>query len=265
MPWPLFDGGISGAGQHRLAGAHPVAVPLHGVDLAVVRDVPVRVRPRPGRERVGGEPGVHERQARRVALVGQVGEERLNLRRGQHALVHQRPRRQAGEVDAGLVFGALAQTEGHPLQPHAGLARDPGDEQLGQPGQHLAGALPAGGGVDGHLAPAEDGQPLVGGEAGDLGEDTGPFRIFDWQESQADRVAASFGEREAGDCAEESVRDLREDARAVAGVRVSARRAAVLEVAQDPQGAGHHVVAAFGREVRDETHTTGVMFEPAVV
>ena len=47
-------------GQHRLAGAHPVAVAADGVDLAVVRDVAERVGQRPGREGVGGEPGVHD-------------------------------------------------------------------------------------------------------------------------------------------------------------------------------------------------------------
>ena len=49
--------------QERLAGAHPVAVALNGIDLAVVGDEAVRVGQRPRREGVGREPAVHERQA----------------------------------------------------------------------------------------------------------------------------------------------------------------------------------------------------------
>ena len=55
---------MSVAREQRLAGAHPVAVPGDRVDLAVVGDVAVRVRERPGREGVGREPGVHERERR---------------------------------------------------------------------------------------------------------------------------------------------------------------------------------------------------------
>ncbi len=64
-------------GEHRLAGAHPVAVALDGVDLAVVGEQPVGVGERPGRERVGREPGVHQGQLGLEARVGQVGEEGL--------------------------------------------------------------------------------------------------------------------------------------------------------------------------------------------
>ena len=78
---PELRGRARGAVEQRggelgLAGAHPVAVALDRVDLAVVRDQPERVRQRPARERVGREPAVHERDRRRVPLVAQVGEER---------------------------------------------------------------------------------------------------------------------------------------------------------------------------------------------
>ena len=51
-------------------------LPMHGVDLAVVGDEPVRVRQRPARERVGGEPRVHDGHRGLDPLVGEVGEER---------------------------------------------------------------------------------------------------------------------------------------------------------------------------------------------
>ena len=89
---PLHAAAVRGpreqvAGQHGLAGPHPVPVPPDRVDLPVVRDVAVRVGQRPGRERVGGEPRVDQGQRRDVPGVGQVRVERLQLERGQHALV----------------------------------------------------------------------------------------------------------------------------------------------------------------------------------
>ena len=50
--------------HHRLARVHPVDVAAQRVDLAVVRDVAVRVRARPGREGVGREARVDHRDAR---------------------------------------------------------------------------------------------------------------------------------------------------------------------------------------------------------
>ncbi|CAB4704754.1 unannotated protein [freshwater metagenome] len=86
--------------QQALTRAHPVAVALHRVDLTVVGDVAVGVRERPARERVGAEPTVHQRQRRLDALVGEIGEERRQLGRGEHALVDQRASAQRREVGA---------------------------------------------------------------------------------------------------------------------------------------------------------------------
>ena len=84
---------------HRLARVHPVDVAAQRVDLAVVRDVAVRMRERPRRERVGAEPLVHERQRRFHVRIRQIGEHRLDLIGDQHALVDQRVRRQARDVE----------------------------------------------------------------------------------------------------------------------------------------------------------------------
>ena len=110
--------GISLDAQHRLAGAHPVPVAADGVDLAVVRDVAERVGQRPGRERVGGEPGVHDGDRADRPLVGDVGEERRQLLGGQHALVDDGAAGQRGEVDA--VPPAACDRSGVVLDPLAG-------------------------------------------------------------------------------------------------------------------------------------------------
>ena len=96
------------AAHHAFAGAHPVLVALHGVDLAVVREHPVRVRERPARERVGGEPRVHEAQRGLEAVVLEVGVEGLELVGREHALVDDDPGRQRREVRVGVVLDVLA-------------------------------------------------------------------------------------------------------------------------------------------------------------
>jgi hypothetical protein len=132
-------------------------------------------------------------------------------------------------------------------------------------GQHLPGAGPAGGLLDGDIAPAEDRQPLVGGEIGDLGDSKGPFLRSDGEKGQAGGVTARLGQREPSDLAEERVGQLREDSGTVTGVRVRAGRAAVLQVTKNAQGTGHHIVAAPRGQVCDKPDAAGVVLETAVV
>ena len=161
-------------GQQRLAGAHPVAVAHDGVDLAVVGDEPVRVGQRPTREGVGGEARVHDRQRRDDPLVEQVGEEPVELVGGEHALVDHGPRGQRREVGVGLALGALAQAEGQSFQRHAGDPRAAArDEQLRERRLHAERHAAEFGVVGRHLAPAEDGEVLLGGDLLDPGPGLG--------------------------------------------------------------------------------------------
>ena len=86
------------AGQHGLAGVHPVAVAAHGVDLAVVRDEAERMRQRPGREGVGGEAAVHDRDGADAAFVAQIRKVLGQLHCREHALVDHGPAGQRREV-----------------------------------------------------------------------------------------------------------------------------------------------------------------------
>ena len=98
---PLEIAGEEVAGQEGLPGAHPVAVALEGVDLAVVRKVPVGVGEGPAREGVGGKAGVHQGQGRVRPLILKIREKGLDLRCGEHPLVDDGSRREGGEVGAG--------------------------------------------------------------------------------------------------------------------------------------------------------------------
>ena len=155
------------AGGHRLAGAHPVLVALHRVDLAVVGDVPVRVSERPRREGVGREPGVDEQQRALDPVVGQVAEELTQLRRREHPLVDDRSRRQRREVHllrAGLVLvlDPLASDIGAPIEIDARLTVGRRDEQLPEARHRRPCGLAEAVGVDRHVAPTEDGQAFLG-------------------------------------------------------------------------------------------------------
>ncbi len=210
--------------QQALAGAHPVAVALDGVDLAVVRDEAVRVRERPRRERVGREARVHEGELAGEARVGQVREERLELAGRQHALVDDGARAERGEVDADLVLGALAQAEREPVEPQGHLPADrAADEQLLEERHALAGDGADEVALDGHLTPAEDLEVLGDRELLDAGLGRGPLDGVRRQEGDARGIRPVVRQREGDRRAEERVGDLGQDARAVTDERVGAR------------------------------------------
>jgi hypothetical protein len=263
---PVEVAGNHLAGQQRLAGAHPVAVALDGVDLAVVRDEPERVRQRPAGERVGGEPGVHDRHRGGQPLVGQVGEERVELLGREHALVDDRARRQRREVDVGLPLGALAQAERHPLQGHADQPTGrTGDEELAEARHRAARGVTQQVGVDRQVPPADDPQLLLGGDLLDA-----PLGLLDGlvgagDERRAGGIAGRGRQVEVADLAEEPVGDLQQDAGAVSGVLLRAVGAAVVEVAQRRQRLHHDLVAGPTSHGGHEGDPTRVVLVLAVV
>ena len=90
-------------GQHALPRVHPVHVAAHRIDLAVVRDVAVRVRQLPGGKRVGAEALVHQAQRAHHFRVFQFGIEIGDLRRQQQALINDRARRKRRHVEEALL------------------------------------------------------------------------------------------------------------------------------------------------------------------
>ena len=85
--------------HHALAGGHGVDVAAQRVDLAVVADVPVGVRQRPGPHGVGAEARMHQREAADRARVEQVGVEARELRGDQQPLVDDAVAGQRGDVE----------------------------------------------------------------------------------------------------------------------------------------------------------------------
>ena len=257
----------------RLTRRHPVDVAAQGVDLAVVRHHPVGVGQRPGREGVGGEALVHEGERALEVRVVQVGVIGAQLVGQEHALVDQRATRQRHRVIAGgaRVLGAIDGVGDH-LAQHEQAALEAilvagelaaADEHLGVLGLGGQHAPAEGGIVGGHVAPAEDDEAflrhraLIGGA-----HDLLALGIAG-QEDVAYRIEAGLRQGEAEPrrfLQEELVGDLHQHARAVAGTRVGAHGAAVLQVEQDVDAVLDDAVGLAALDVGDEADAAGILF-----
>src|ERR1019366_2786801 len=197
--------------------------------------------------------------------------------------------RQAGEVRAGLGFGALAQAVSPPVQLKATffvhdlegsgggsgtgafrimqarpvlLARR--DEQLQHRRQDGPRAHTALGRVMRDVTPAQDRQAFLAGDPLDCRPDLRGVAVAG-QERHSGRVAPGCWQVEPADLAEERVRDLGGDARAVAGFAIAALGAPVLQVAQDGEGLGDDVMIAATGQVSNEPDAARVVLKAAVV
>ncbi len=261
------EGALEVAGEqlarhHAFARAHPVLVALHGVDLTVVRQHPVRVRERPARERVRAEARVHERERALEARVAQVGVELAELVGGQHPLVDDDPRAERREVRVGLVLDPLAREVHVPLEL---VAREAvlGDEDLRERGHLLARRRARTVAVDGDRPPAEHREALVGEHLGDrVG---GALDAVDGDERDPGRVRARVGELEVDGGPEVRVGHLHEDPGAVAGVGLRTCRAAVVQAAHGGERLLDDGMALAPLHVDDEADAARVVLESWVV
>jgi hypothetical protein len=214
---------------------------------------------------------VHQRHRGCGPLVVQVREERGQLVGGEHALVDHGASGQRGQVDRAALGGGpplqpLAQAERAPFQvERAGQRGGRGQEGLPELGHHRARSRTETGRVGRHLAPAEDGQPLLGGDLrGDLRHPLG--RAFvDRHERDAGRVRPGRRQVDAGHRPVERVRDLHEQAGSVARAGLGAGRAAVAQVVQRGQGLRDGAVGGTTAQVSDHGEAAGVPFGLRVV
>ena len=129
--------------------------------------------------------------------------------------------------------------------------------------------VPEAPGLDGHGAPAQHREPLLGPPSAPR-----PCRAFRassssvGQEGEADGVAAGVGQREArieGGGGQEAVRDLHQDAGAVARVDLGPRGAAVGQALEDGQAAVHDVVVGPAVQIGHHADAAGVVLVCRVV
>ncbi len=122
--------------------------------------------------------------------------------------------------------------------------------------------------LDGDRPPAEECLPFLGDDAGQQLLEPEPRPGLSGEEDGA-RAVGSQGRqvdaRSGHDLPEETIRRLDQEAGAVAGVRLAAAGAAVLQVDQDLQAARDDRMGSPTRYVDDEPDATGIVFERRVV
>src|SRR4029450_12383512 len=119
-----------------------------------------------------------------------------------------------------------------------------------------------------HLAPAQERHALALDHLGiDVADHLPPVRIAR-HEQRADRVFARLGQDKAETVrllGEELVRDLHQNAGAVAGARIGADRPAMFEVAEDGERVLDQLVRSPALDVGNKAHTAGILVERGII
>ena len=263
-----------GAVQVGLAGADPVDVALEGIDLAVVDDKAVGVRALPAGRGVGGVARVDERHGRLDGGVVEVDEEAAHLRGDQHALVHDSARAHGahvedlvaqGKLGIGLLLdGAAAHIQTALEGITGGRVVRSAQEGLKDSGHAGAGCLAQVVRVDRHLAPKEQrhaslGAALLKHAAGIL------YALVVLREEQHGHAIVALCRQNLaallGLFTEKVMRNLEQNASAVAGVLLESRTAAVLQVDQNGQRVVQNLVMALTVDIGKRADATCIVVE----
>ena len=263
-----------GAVQVGFAGANPVDVALEGIDLAVVDDKAVGMCALPAGRGVGGVARVDERHGRLDGGVVEVDEEAAHLRGHKHALVHDGTRAHGahvedlvaqGKLGVGLLLdGAAAHVQATLEGIAGGCVVRTAQEGL-QDSRHTgAGRLAQVVRVDGHLAPKEQrhaglGAALLKHAAGIL------YALVVLREEQHGHAIVALCRQNLaallGLFTEKVMRNLEQDAGAVAGVLLESRTAAVLQVDQNGQCVIQNLVMALTVDIGKRADATCIVVE----
>ena len=279
----LVEIGAEQFGFHRAAArVHPVDVATHGVDFAVVRDEPIRVRQFPAGKGVGRKPLMHQPQRRHAIGITQIVVKAADLGCQQQPLVDDRARRKAGHVQLAdarqlmlfgqrveRVLGLLADRQQLAFEriligrtiaaPHDALA----DHR--HFGNHRR---PQSLGRGRHIAPADQDLAFFGNELLEKFGDHAATGFILRQKAHCHGIIAGCRQRRARimrPLAEQGIGQLDQDARAVAQQRIGTHRAAMVKIVQDFQGLFDDRVAFAALDMGNETHTTGVVFVTRIV
>jgi hypothetical protein len=219
-----------------------------------------------------------ERQRRLHRRIDQIGEILRELLGQEHALVHDGPGREAGQIPvlaavetrrADLAVGPLADDVELALEGEiVGQVFMAPDEDL--PDERLAGArgVAQRGAVGRHGPPAEEVLPLGLHDLLETLLQPAAMRGIARQENQA--AAVLKGTRQ-GDAAlfahfqQEGMRHLQEDAGAIAGVGLAAAGAAMVEVLQHLDRLLQDLVRLPPFDIDHKADATGVVLEPGIV
>ena len=262
----------------RLTRRHPVDVAPQRIDLAVMRDHAIWMRKPPGREGVGGEALMDERQRGFVARIQKVAVVRRELTDEHHPLVNDgagrhrdrivfRNFRAPSRIDPiGDDFADNVETTLEVV--FAGEIGRAADEDLLHHRLDRLHPLADHRIVDRHVAPSENRLALCGHSLlNDFAHLPAGGRMTRHKEL-SDCVVAWLGQVEPELRAfrrKEAVGDLRQDAASVAKRRVGADRAPVVEIDQDLQALFENVMRLPVLHVRHEADAARIVFLRRVV
>ena len=124
------------------------------------------------------------------------------------------------------------------------------------------------GGVDRHVAPADQRLAFLGDEFLEGGDGEIARLVVARQEAHRDAIVAGLGQGEAGarrPSAQQAIGNLDEDAGAIAEQRIGTDRAAMIEREEDFEAALDDRIGLFTTNVRNEADPAGIMLVAAVV
>ena len=263
-----------GAVQVRFASANPVDVALEGVDLAVMDDKAVGVRTLPAGRGVGGVARMDERHGRLDGGVVEVDEEAAHLRGDQHALVHDSARAHGAHVEDLVAQGKLGVgllLDGAAAHVQATLEGVTCRRVVRTAQEGLQDSRHAGAGrlaqvvrIDGYLAPKE--QRYAGLGAALLKHATGIlYALVVLREEQHGHAIVALCRQNLaallGLFTEKVMRNLEQDAGAVAGVLLESRATAVLQVDQNGQCIVQNLVMALTVDIGKRADATCIVVE----
>ncbi len=264
--------------QHGLPGMHPVDVAPQGVDFPVMRAITIGMRTRPTGERVGAEARMHQRQTRFHGGIHQLGIVFLQLLRHEHPLVHQRPVREAWNVeilaplDAAITNGVLHPAADHVEFPLKGQVILKGGVATDKHLPHRRFApqcrFTQGAVVRGYPPPPQHFLALFLDDlfkyVAALLQLAGVHR----HEHKSRAVLTKGRQGKTDLCTshlEEAVRHLHQNARSIPCVAFASTGPAMAKIGENIQGLSDNIVGFSSSDVHHETHSAGFMFKLGIV
>src|SRR5262249_33650520 len=250
---------------------------LQRIDLAVMRDVAVRMRQLPTGESVGREALVNQTERAHGLGIGEVAVEICDLRRQQQAFVDDRPTRERGDIEEFLVLNIrLADLLFRALANHIELALEgvfvhfqwTSYKNLLNVRLRVSRHAADGIAVDGCVTPAQNAQAFLANNAFENAFTVQARCFLDRQEGHADGILTRLRQSDAQQPAftrKEFVRNLYEHAGAVAGFRITAAGAAMGEVDKDLNSLLDDLMGLLAANAGDEAHAASIVLEARIV
>ena len=241
--------------EERFPAAELVEIPAQGIDFAVVRKIAERMRKLPCGEGVGAVTLVNQRERAFKVRIVEIWIESVDLGRKEESLVYDAPAGTARNIAVRQAFfNEAAHNEQFALEDSLRLEFFAADEDLADQGTGLARRRADAFGMNRNVAPEKDASPFGGDDAFD------PRLLVSAAEQHCHAVGALCRKCDRQGFAEEFVGQGKQDARAVPGFRITARRSSVHESFQNRDSHFDDSVFCNVIEIRDKPDAAGIVF-----